>query len=637
MGIYLAGLLILLVSLKGFAQEKPASKVEEFHGTYDQLRPAQKQLIDDWYAEYNKMTGEHDDPRDYDELSLSTRTTFEAVTHALLTTKMTDKSGKTLGNALDLVQSIETINGKVPKARGDLQFRMYVLLKPDALTKLKESSEFFRDRDNTVYHHGYPLNYRQDGGTPSIQVSAAKDGRHADIDVDYRSSKFPDALFNGHLTAANSDVRAGGNTQKHLQRWDGLSDWWRDLFGLADASEGTADAVVAAGEVPPIPRKGGEKLEDAVSDFLTSWLVEQKPELAAAYLSTRSFACLEEYGPQAGNEINAGVAPYLAARDMAATNRLMGKPSTLQAAIKPSQLADPNLKVVKQKYENVFVLYQIPTAVAADFECDPEQAFKEYENSKGSPGKARSGGYFGSVFQLKPMSGHGDTITMLWAREGKYWKVISWDIEPDDSKPGAVPDTRTRRAGVATASAPPPSQMPGDPEFLRASDRFLRAWLLKDDFNSAASYFSSGSVACINDYLQPGQQPPTTPAENSTYLRKALSEVGKDVAPTKHLRDAIEPVSADHLGLKPVAHEHDEAYSVVAVPDSLADSFSCQKRSADHPYQGASDEPDGLVYGKYYATLFSLRTPGDHPAALTFLWSKENGAWKISAYQLVAP
>jgi len=30
-----------------------------------------------------------------------------------------------------------------------------------------------------------------------------------DIDVDNRSASFPKALFDGHLTAGNSDVRAG--------------------------------------------------------------------------------------------------------------------------------------------------------------------------------------------------------------------------------------------------------------------------------------------------------------------------------------------------------------------------------------------------------------------------------------------
>ncbi len=179
-----------------------------------------------------------------------------------------------MGNALDLVQSIETINGKIPKARGDLQFRVYVILRPDALQTLRNSTQFFRDRDNTVYHHGYPLNWRQDGGAPSIQISMAADGRHADIDVDYRSSKFPSALFNGHLTAANSDVRAGGNTQRHLQRWEGLTDWWRNLFGLDLSEPPDAETVAeATGDVPPVPRqrlrqtrRRGARLPDLVAD-----------------------------------------------------------------------------------------------------------------------------------------------------------------------------------------------------------------------------------------------------------------------------------------------------------------------------------------------------------------------------------
>ncbi len=212
------------------AKQKDGCAPQEFRGTYEELSPAQKKLIDEWYSEYNELTHDNSQPTEYNQFSQSTRTTFEAVTHALMTTRLTDKSGKSMGNALDLVQSVEAINGKVPHARGDLQFRMYVVLRPDALQKLKASSEFFRDRDNTIYHHGYPLNYRQDGGAPSIQISVAKDARHADIDVDYRSAKFPQGLVNGHLTTANSDVRASGNTQKHLQRWQGLTDWWQSLF-----------------------------------------------------------------------------------------------------------------------------------------------------------------------------------------------------------------------------------------------------------------------------------------------------------------------------------------------------------------------------------------------------------------------
>jgi hypothetical protein len=623
--------LLILLSFCAAAQEQPATSQQQFPGTYEQLRPAQKKLIDEWYGEYNRLMNEHDSPSDYDQLSLSTRTTFEAVTHALLTTSLTNKAGQLMGNALDLVQGIETINGKVPRARGDLQFRMYAVLTPDAVQTLKDSREFFRDRDNTVYHHGYPVNYRQGGGAPTIQISVAKDGRHADIDVDYRSAKFPNALVNGHLTAANSDVRAGNNTQRHQQRWDGLTDWWRNLFGLSDSSDETPESIAANGEVPPVPRKATGKLEDAVHDYLSAWLIEQKPELAAAYLSPRSFPCLAEYGPQAGSEINAGVAPYLAARDMAATNRLMGKPSTLENAVKPAPLADQSLRPVKQPYATAFGLYQVPNGTAADFECDPESAFDDYDKARASGTGTKYGRYFASVFQLKPAQGKGATVTMLWSKEGNYWKIIAWDIEPEDAKPDAIPDTRQR-----TVVPAPEVHTKGDHDLLRASDQFLHSWLVADNFAAAAGFFSPQSNDCASAFLSPGEQEPQTPQQYAAFLRASLTTVGKDVGQVHHLRDAIEAVEPEHDDLKIVAHSGADAYTVIAVPEYLAGSFTCLKKAAPRDQAPAADSQP-KSYGKYYATLFALRTPGDHPASLAFLWSKKEGQWKIISYSLMAP
>jgi len=546
-----------------------------------------------------------------------------------LTTNLTNKDGQPIGNALDIVQAIETINGKVPRARGDLQFRMYVMLKPEAVQTLKNSREFFRDHDNTVYHHGYPMNYRQSGTAPTIQVSVAKDGRHADIDVDYRSSKFPAALMNGHLTAANSDVRAGNNTQRHLQRWDGLTDWWRNLFGLADSAEETPESIAATGEVPPVPRKATGKVEDAVQDYLNAWLVEQKPELAAAYLSPRSFPCLAEYGPQAGREINAGVAPYLAARDMAATQHLMGKPSTLQTAVQSAPLADSDLLPIKHPYTAMFGLYQVPNGKAADFECDPERAFDDYDKARVARTGTKYGRYYASVFQLKPAQGRGDTVTMLWAKEGNYWKVIAWDVEPEDAKPEAVPDTRKQAAANASEG-----HTKGDADLLRSTEHFLRSWLVADDFDAAAQYFSPQSSDCASAFLLPDEKEPQTPEQSAAVVRAALTAVGKDVGQVKHLRDATEPVEPGHDDLKTVTHPEADAYALVAVPDYLSSSFMCAKQGA--PSEPATDS-QSKNYGKYYAMFFALRTPGDNPASLAFLWSKENGQWKIVSYSLMAP
>ena len=278
LAVFLAGLF-----LSAQPQNNPADKV--FHGTYEELQAGQRNLVHQWYTDYNRMTGEHMTAAAYDELPVSTRTTFEAVTHALLTTNLTDASGKSLGNGLGLVQAIETVSGKVPSARGDLQFRIYVLLTPTALETLKQSKEFYRDHDNTVYHKGYPMSYRQGGGDPSIQVSMSKDGRRADIDVDYRSSRFPLALFNGHLTAANSDVRAGNNTQRHDGRWNGLTDWWRNLFGLPGAQVEIVQ-VTKEGDIPLQPRIGTGSLDAAVQDFLAAWLGAIGPKMCPKPTST---------------------------------------------------------------------------------------------------------------------------------------------------------------------------------------------------------------------------------------------------------------------------------------------------------------------------------------------------------------
>lgn len=624
--------LVLLLASTVAAQKQGTVAPHEFAGTYEDLSPAQKKLIDDWYAEYNQLTHDSSRPTEYNQFSQSTRTTFEAVTHALMTTGLTDKSGNSLGNALELVQSIETINGKVPHARGDLQFRVYVVLKPGALEKLKASSEFFRDRDNTMFHHGYPLNYRQDGGVPSIQISMSKDARHADIDVDYRAAKFPQALVNGHLTAANSDVRARGNTQKHLQRWQGLTDWWGNLFGFAEESE-PSESSVPEGEIPAIPRRGDDKVEVAVTDYLTAWLVEQKPNVSAGYLSSLSYSCLEEYGPESSRVVSAGVAPYLAANNMAALNRVIGKVSSLEDAVEPLKLQDPNAKPVKQRHQTAFSLAQVSNGLTADLLCDPESSFDDFNKMRAEGTAGKYDGNFAATFRLKGPKEKSDAITLLWRKEGKYWKVIAWDIEPAEVPPGKTPDIRRRRAAAKAASLA--NHARADPAFVHASHDFLDSWLVADNFDHAETYFSPRSYSCVAEYLSPDQTAPTTPVEYAAYVRRAITVVGQDVGPVRHLSDAMEPVRPEHDDFQVLEHTGEGAYTVVAVPDYLVELFLCDKESTKHPYTVSLDS-NRPTYGNYYAVLFSLRSPGEHSAALTLLWAKESQQWKIVAYRVVA-
>ena len=50
----------------------------------------------------------------YDDIiSLSGKTTFEAITHALMTTPLTDDAGAPLGDALSLVERVEAVKGRM--------------------------------------------------------------------------------------------------------------------------------------------------------------------------------------------------------------------------------------------------------------------------------------------------------------------------------------------------------------------------------------------------------------------------------------------------------------------------------------------------------------------------------------------
>jgi len=108
----LTGTLALLLTAMLNAQNTAPTAPNEFHGTYEELSSAQKELINEWYAEYNQMTHDNSKPSEYNQFSQSTRTTFEAVTHALMTTELTDKSGKSIGSALNLVSGSKRSTGR---------------------------------------------------------------------------------------------------------------------------------------------------------------------------------------------------------------------------------------------------------------------------------------------------------------------------------------------------------------------------------------------------------------------------------------------------------------------------------------------------------------------------------------------
>ena len=595
-------------------------------GSYGTLTSAQRRLVDDWVARFSTATGKATPPAEvYDGLAVSTRTTFNAVTHALSVTPLTDAAGASLNlTALDLVAKVDAVAGNMQGRSGDKQFRLYVQLRPETQRTLEQSREFSRQVDNTVYHKGYPICFRGSGGTPSIQFSLASDGTHGDIDVDYRSSSFPIMLLNGHLTASNSDVRAGNNDERHNGRWMGLTNWWRGFMGLQLADVPAANAGDVASSEPRLGK--GTKPEDAIFDFLNAWLVEQSPAVAVGYVSPRAFACIEV---ERGVPVDRGVARFQIVSAMHAANQRIGQVSALADALRGVSLADTRSKEISQPHRDAFVMYDVREDLAEALDCEnrlhPEQA------DAGKAQSTRFGDYVGAVFQVKTGTLAGEAVATVWAREDDVWMLVAYDVEPE-FRPGALPSAPPR---AAEPTAPAPLTIAGDPAMLRASSDFLRAWFVRKDPAAAFRYLSPASVACYNVYRPEGAPEAVSPEETGRLIQEQMKVLSDWAGTGSALEDILIAAEPQHPDLRLVRHDEAAAYSIVSVPDAMATAADCtQLKPGETP---RLDRQGPRTYGRYYAVSLRIKRAGDEGGVLWMVWARQGQAWKVVSYLAIAP
>ena len=608
-----------LSSIAGSTQPGTESRAE-FGGTYDKLRPEQQKLVDDWFERYNQRTHKNLQPAaGYNAVPVSVRTTFEAVTNALLTTPLTNKTGDRLGTGLDLVQSVETVRGRVPGAGGDLQFRIYVKLRPGAVQTLESCREFSRKGDNSVYHIGYPVNFRQQGGTPSIQVSASRDGKRADVDVDYRRSGFPAALFNGHLTAENSDVRAGNNFNSHVRRWNGLANWWRNLFGLSVEHE-SGFVPEPEPDIAIQPRvTAAAPLEDAVHDFLSTWLVERKLNLAVAYVSKRDYPCVES-SPQ-GEKKTEKVAPNKLWNDMEETNFLLGKLTRVPDAVARVDLENTALVPIGHKYTAEFNLVKVPDDVAAEFNCS--------ESGPISEPRKKYGTYYGSAFRIKaPNEPRAGSVLLVWRKEQGFWKIVSQQVDAGLAEEESAPSNAQNSSGSQTASA----VTNASPTMIRSVHRFLDVLFIKKDPDAALHFLAPISYTCLDVTGSPEGQSDSHPRDAAAVMREYLRQIASRSPSAHKLEQIIERFDPNNPTLVSIQHEDAHAFLLTSVPEDEASDFMCQPRDS-----ATSKGPANSSHGTYFGTFFKIIEPGEEPAGLGCLWAKEGGEWKIVAFQMDEP
>jgi hypothetical protein len=607
LSVLLSGLAVVLI-----AQQPP----RRFGAAYAELDERRQHLVDDWVTRFAKVTGQNVAPSAFydDILSLSAKTTFDAVTHALLTTPLTDASGQTFGDGLTLVERVDTVKGETPGAASDRQFRMYVRLTENARALLARSREFKRAADNSVYHEGYPLNYRQQPGTPSIQVSIALDGRQADVDVDYRSSSFPVSLFNGHLSASNSDIRAGDNAERHAGRWLGYQNWWRGFFGVGLTRAPDTPDTTAALALPKTPRAGKKNVPLMARDFLQAWLVEGNAVAAMGYVSQRAYACLAQDAPDP-SAFDRGLAPFQILVNLKAAHDAIGERSSLEGLTTGVDVTMPGMKAARHPDQALFALYEVRADVAAKFDCASRL-------TPGSPAARPAGQHFGTVFRIAG-SRKDASIALLWGKEDGYWKIVSWQAEPEPDRTPLPP------------APPPPTvvRIKADLTLVDAAKSFAEAWLVRKDYDAAFRYLSNRSYACYDITRGPGAPASTSPDDAGRKIRAGLERAGQQVTTPGRLETIIEAAEPRHASIQVMDQPYSRAFSLTGFPTALADVMECDAR-----VRGVTP-PDQfpLDYGQAFGMTFRFRTQAGEAPVLRLLWRKEGAQWRVTAYDIDMP
>lgn len=299
------------------------------------------------------------------------------------------------------------------------------------------------------------------------------------------------------------------------------------------------------------------------------------------------------------------------------------------------QLKSETLDILKKSKEfkrgpdnAQFVLYDVREDLAEQFNC-----VNQLDPGAISPKAARSqafGKYVGAVFRLKAGRETGETVVTVWAKEGGYWKLISYDVEPELEKyriPNLTP--------AAVAAAPGPTYVQGDPGLIRAGVDFLDKWFIRGQVDQAFEYLSASCYPCLNLYRSEGTPEPQTLDEAGRMIRQGMERIGGIAGKAQKLQDAIAAPQPEHPDIRLVKHAASKAFVVASMPDYMAETVDCTKRKPGE--EPDFQQPGTKKYGDYYAIGFRLAATAGDAGVFWTVWHREAGAWKITSYLVLTP
>jgi hypothetical protein len=324
--------------------------------------------------------------------------------------------------------------------------------------------------------------------------------------------------------------------------------------------------------------------------------------------------------------MNPGLIRYYILNAMKRVNRDIGQPARLSDATESVPPNDSALKISNQPHKAEFALFEMTEEIAFDFECANQSGLGDPAETKKPGRKHRK--YFGSSLRLKAPKAKGAVLLILWAKEANYWKIVSWNVDPDNFAGKKAPSTAPAEAETKF------ERVTGDPDLIDDVQEFFDAWFVKQSFDQAVGYLSQQCYPCINLYLDEGEKKVRNWPEGQRRLLEGMKRVADVIGKKGDITEAVRSITPAHPALKLVTHSEEQAYTLVSVPDEIARAFECTSQVKG--VKITEKVGGSAVYGNYYGAIFELNIPGE-PAALRLLWGREKGRWKIVAYSIEAP
>ena len=260
----------------------------------------------------------------------------------------------------------------------------------------------------------------------------------------------------------------------------------------------------------------------------------------------------------------------------------------------------------------------VPADMGPDEEC---VATPNNDTSKGSSGK-----YFATAFRGKQGDSRNKVMSLLWAQQGGYWKIVAIRIE-DSSDAGIVPNNAAAQAVPAVEA---PRSIAGDPAAVKEITEFYQTWIVKRNVAQASAFASTRSYQCLPAPSE-DQKKLTPIARIQSGLQGPLARIPSGTS----LSDMMSGVQPVNDLLRPVQQENSNAFAMMAVPDQKADSFLCQHRQM--PGGSPDLQPADAKYGAYYLSASRLNYGEEQSPALLLLWTKEKEDWKVVAWAVELP